>query len=366
MEQTLKSTPKDVFLHLFNIVTFYLSVIGFITLYVQYINASFPDELNYYFTSIANGVRWSTSILFVAVPAYLFTSWLLAKDLNITPEKRELKLRKWLVYFTLFISAITIIVDLMIFVYNFLDGELNTRFFLKVLVVLLVAVAVFAYYMWDLKRKEMKSKIPKILAIVLSVIVLVSIIIGFFIASPIGFATAQWLIQMLRPRSNFVENHLINKNSPFPIDGTTNNFLAKHFREKGTKRGELQTALLSIREKVSELPISEHSVRNTKLVLSQFNNLRPMFSHDQYDVIEDADLGSKLRRWGLRVQMFDEFASETYEGGLPEISPPWNSPWVYQRSRWISMAPFAKLLKYPADFGMYIGSFIGMGIFGAS
>lgn len=181
MDQHLKSTPKDVFLHLFNIITFYLSVIGFIIMYVQYINATFPDALNYYFTGIANLVRTSTSMLFISVPAYIFTSWLLAKDLNTAPEKRELKLRKWLVYFTLFISAITIIVDLMIFVYNFLDGELDTRFFLKVLVVLLVAGAVFGYYMWDIKRIEIKSKVPKILAIILGVVVLGSIILGFFV-----------------------------------------------------------------------------------------------------------------------------------------------------------------------------------------
>ncbi|MBU2542167.1 hypothetical protein KJ785_01235 [Patescibacteria group bacterium] len=177
----IKSTPKDVFLHLFNIVTFYLSVIGFITLYIQYISATFPDELTYYFAAIANGVRWSTSVLFIAVPAYLISSWLLAKDLKATPEKRELKLRKWLIYFTLFISAITIIVDLMIFVYNFLDGELTIQFFLKILVVLLVAGAVFGYYLWDLKRKETKSKIPKVLTIIVSVVVVASIIIGFFI-----------------------------------------------------------------------------------------------------------------------------------------------------------------------------------------
>lgn len=180
-EQNIKSTPKDVFLQLFNIVTFYLSVIGFITLYINYINALFPDALNYYFTGIANGVRWSSSILFVAVPAYIFTAWLLARDLIKIPEKRELKLRKWLIYFTLFISAITIIVDLMIFVYNFLDGELTVRFFLKVLVVLLVAGAVFGYYMWDLKRTGLKSKIPQFLAIILGVLVLGSIIVGFFI-----------------------------------------------------------------------------------------------------------------------------------------------------------------------------------------
>lgn len=181
METTFKSTPKDIFLHLFNIVTFYLSVIGFIMLQVQYINALFPDALNYYFTSIADIVRSASSILFVAVPAFLYSAWLLARDLEKVPEKRELKLRKWLIYFTLFISAITIIIDLMIFVYNFLDGELTIKFFLKVFVVLLVAVAVFGYYMWELKRQVLKSKIPKVLAIIVSAVVLMSIIMGFFI-----------------------------------------------------------------------------------------------------------------------------------------------------------------------------------------
>jgi hypothetical protein len=177
----VKSTPKDVFLHLFNIVTFYLSVIGFITLYIQYISALFPDPLNYYFTSIADSVRVSTSILFIAVPAFLLSSWFLAKDLVITPEKRDLKLRKWLIYFTLFISAITIIVDLIIFVYNFLNGELSTQFFLKVLVVLIVAGAVFGYYIWELKREKLKSNTPKILTAVVAVVVAASIVMGFFI-----------------------------------------------------------------------------------------------------------------------------------------------------------------------------------------
>lgn len=181
MENSVKGTPKDVFLHLFNIVTFYLSMVGFIILYVQYVNVLFPDKLNYYFTGISSLVRTASSILFVAIPAYIFTAWLLAKDLAVTPEKRELKLRKWLIYFTLFISAITIIVDLMIFVYNFLNGELSTRFALRVLIVLLVAGGVFGYYMWDLKRKELKSKFPQILAIILAVVTLGSIVVGFFV-----------------------------------------------------------------------------------------------------------------------------------------------------------------------------------------
>ncbi|MFA6424117.1 MAG: DUF5671 domain-containing protein [Candidatus Magasanikbacteria bacterium] len=175
------STPKDVFLHLFNILTFYLSVIGFITLYLQYINALFPDALNYYYTGIAESVRVASSILLIAVPAYLITAWLLAKDLYANPEKREFKLRKWLVYFTLFVSAVTIIVDLIILVYNFLSGEITTRFFLKILIVLLVAGAVFGYYMWDLKRKELISRVPKLLAGILLVLALGSVVAGFFV-----------------------------------------------------------------------------------------------------------------------------------------------------------------------------------------
>src|SRR3989344_7089831 len=174
-------TPKDVFLHLFNIIIFYLTVIGFIMLYVQYINVWLPDILNFYFTGIANMVRVATAIFVIAAPFYLLTYWMLSRDLKGNPEKFELSLRKWLIYFTLFISAITIIVDLVIFVYNFLDGELSARFFLKVLVVLVAAVAVFGYYFWDLKRTDFKSKLPKILAVVLVVLAAASVIIGIFL-----------------------------------------------------------------------------------------------------------------------------------------------------------------------------------------
>lgn len=180
-ETAIKSSPKDVFLHLFNILTFYISVIGFITLSIQYISAFFPDPLNFYFTGMANGVRLATSVLVIAVPFFLLSSWLLAKDLSKEPRKRELRLRKWLIYFTLFISAITIVVDLITFIYNFLSGELSIQFFLKILVVLVVAGAVFGYYIWDLRRKNFGSKTPKILAWIVSVVVLASIVAGFFI-----------------------------------------------------------------------------------------------------------------------------------------------------------------------------------------
>lgn len=182
----IKNTPRDVFLHLLNIFAFYTSVISFITLSIQYIETIFPDSLNFYYTGMADAIRRSTSILVIAIPVFLLTSWLLSKVMGSIQEKKDFKLRKWLIYFTLFISAITIIVDLITFVNNFLSGELTIRFFLKVLVVLLVASAVFGYYIWDLRRKNMASKTPKKLAFIVSFVVLISIVVGFFIIGTPG------------------------------------------------------------------------------------------------------------------------------------------------------------------------------------
>ena len=178
----LKSAPKDFFLQLLNIVTFYLAVINFITLFIQYINVLFPDLLNFYYTGMTNSVRLSMSILLIAVPVYILTSWMIGKDLKENPDKRELGLRKWLIYLTLFVAAITIIVDLITLVNNFLSGELTVQFFLKTAVVLIVAVSVFGYYIWDLRRKDKEtSKLPKLFAWVVSFVVLASIVSGFFI-----------------------------------------------------------------------------------------------------------------------------------------------------------------------------------------
>ena len=181
---SIKSTPKDIFLHLFNIVTFYMSVVSYITLLMQYINVVFPDPLNYYLAGTLSSIFWSTSILAIAFPAYIFTSWLMERDFSRKPAKRDLNVRKWLVYLTLFIAAVTILGDLITLLYNFLNGELTFPFFLKIVTVLAVASGVFGYYFWDLRQsvKKDSSLVRKQIAWVMSGLVLATIIVGFVIA----------------------------------------------------------------------------------------------------------------------------------------------------------------------------------------
>ena len=178
-----KSTPRDVFLHLLVFVALYASAVTFITLLFQYINTWYPDPLDYY-TSVANTIRYSASFLVVMFPVYLLISWIINRDFVRDPARKEIRVRKWLVYLTLFVSALTVIGDVITLVYNFLGGEFTIRFFLKIIVVLMTAAAIFGYYYWDL-HKNTKAQVSKILPWLASVVVFGTIIVGFFmVGSP--------------------------------------------------------------------------------------------------------------------------------------------------------------------------------------
>jgi len=148
-----KSGPKDVFYHLLSIVTLYMSAVSFIALVFQLINKWYPDPLDYTY-GVSDSIRWSAAILIVSFPVYLWLMWLINKDIGMDPARRELRVRKWLGYLTLFIAAITVIIDVATLIYNLLGGEFTIRFVLKILVVLVVAGLIFFYYLKEMKAKQ--------------------------------------------------------------------------------------------------------------------------------------------------------------------------------------------------------------------
>ncbi len=154
----IKTSPKDFFIQLLSIVTLYASAISFITLIFQYINIFLPDILNdpYVFDRARGFGRGALATLLVIFPIYVWLNWYLNKDYIKNPEKLNLKIRKWLLYFTLFVAAIIIIVDLVVLVKSFLEGELTLRFILKVLTVGFVASSVFGYYLTDIKKHKVE------------------------------------------------------------------------------------------------------------------------------------------------------------------------------------------------------------------
>ncbi len=181
------SAAKDVFSYLLMIGTLYVSVVSFLTLIFQYINISFPDVLSFSYEAATGTMRSSISALLIVWPVFLLLSWMIEKDIQKMIVKKDLWIRKWLLYLTLFIAAIAIIVDLVTLTNIFLSGEITTRFILKVVSVLVVAVAVFTFYLWDLRRDTTtQTKHKRFTAIGTSVVILLSIVCGFvLVGSPV-------------------------------------------------------------------------------------------------------------------------------------------------------------------------------------
>ena len=99
--QPAKSTPYAVFLHLMMMSMTLVSIVAVITLIMQYIDLAFPDELIWY-GSIYEAIRNSSSALIVAFPVFLISSSLIAKDLAESPGKKDMLIRRWLIYLAFF------------------------------------------------------------------------------------------------------------------------------------------------------------------------------------------------------------------------------------------------------------------------
>ena len=178
-EKRIKTTPKDFFLNLFSIIALYVSATSLITLLFQYINHLFPDPLE--FISTNNGaIRFTISSLVVFFPVYLWSVLFMQRSYQGEPVRKEVAIRKWLVYFTLFSASLIIIGDVVALVMKFLGGELTIRFLLKIIAVLFVAGLVFCYYFWDLRQKK-DRELSKTFAYGVSAIVFLVIVANFFI-----------------------------------------------------------------------------------------------------------------------------------------------------------------------------------------
>lgn len=176
-------SPKYVFLHLLVIVTLYAFAISLITLWFQIINLHISDPLDtsYYYrsaTSYLGPLRFALATMIIVFPSYVSLTWLLNREYTRHTALRESRLRKWLIYFTLFVGALIIGGDIIGIVYSFLEGELTIRFLLKSLTILVVSASLFAYYLVDV-RIEISARHNKYIALGAIIVTLLSIITGF-------------------------------------------------------------------------------------------------------------------------------------------------------------------------------------------
>lgn len=177
--QKLKTAPKDFFLHLGVIAVLYFLVINLIQLVFQAIDFAFPKTPEA--TGYIPDVSFPIAALIIGFPLYLVLMRIAARGEAADPAKRELSVRKWLAYLTLFIAGAAIAVDLIILLTAFLRGEeITLGFILKVIAALIVAGTIFGYYLMDLRSGDIRL-LRRNFFIGSTALVVASIIFGFMV-----------------------------------------------------------------------------------------------------------------------------------------------------------------------------------------
>lgn len=155
------NNAKHFALQLGSLISLYVSIVALIQILFGFITVQFPDPLTPWEISSASGsMRWGIALLAVFFPTYL----VLTRTINVSRRTgtQYLVVTKWLIYLSLVVGGVVLLGDLVSIIYNFLNGELTTRFLLKAVSVLVVVGSAFTYYVYDARNywqtHEAKSK----------------------------------------------------------------------------------------------------------------------------------------------------------------------------------------------------------------
>ncbi len=179
-------TAKDFFLWVGAMAALYGGVIAFVSLIFEYINTAFPNPVRdsyYYYRAYGSEISYETASLIVLTPVFMLLMRLIRRDMQADSSRGETWVRRWALVLTLFLAGLAMVVDLIVALTTYLQGEAVTvAFLLKVLTVLLVAGAGFLHFLADMRgywqREPSKAKM---INYGVGVLVLATIVAGFFI-----------------------------------------------------------------------------------------------------------------------------------------------------------------------------------------
>ena len=179
MNGETKTKAVDVFVYLGIGITLVMSVTNILQIVFTAIDRKFTDVLGAtaYMDIYSSDVRMAIASLIVMYPIYLALSWYTAKDITKFLYKRDLTIRKVVIYTMLFVTACTLIGTLITIIYTYLGGDLTERFAWKAVAVAVVAALVGWYYLYSVRRDyTIKTSVPILASIVVTIMVIGSIV----------------------------------------------------------------------------------------------------------------------------------------------------------------------------------------------
>lgn len=175
------------FLCLGVLITLITSVVSFLNLVFDTLDKRFPDVLNStyqygYSTYDYESIRMSLATLIIFFPIFIIVSYFWRKYSKIDIGSIDEMFKKWVIYIILFLSSLVVVIDLVTLLRYFIAGEITSRFILKVVAVLIVAILVGLRHICLLRNIEERIKLnSKVLGTVSSVLVISAIVYSFMI-----------------------------------------------------------------------------------------------------------------------------------------------------------------------------------------
>ncbi len=159
-----QSSTVDVVVNFFSFILLCIVATALGTLYFQVINQYFPDRLAALGGSgdwgRTSAIHYAIASLVIGFPLYAGAMRIWFRKFREEEGRTESRLTKWLTYIVLLIASVTIVGDLITVLYKLLQGEVTARFFLKALVILVIAGLIFSFYYLERRKIQYGKAIP--------------------------------------------------------------------------------------------------------------------------------------------------------------------------------------------------------------
>jgi len=158
------NSPREAFFYLTLFTSLYIWTWALGALLFQFTNIAFPlpsESANDFFGEI----RWATASIVAAFPVFLFMQHIIRREMEKDPGLGISPIRRWLTYLTLFVAVAVLLTDLIFLVLRLLEGDLTSRFLLKVVITGSLSGGVILHYLKELRLGESgKQLIPSFLS----------------------------------------------------------------------------------------------------------------------------------------------------------------------------------------------------------
>lgn len=158
-EGTQGSSMWDAFEHILMFLSLYILATSIaLTLYFyvdKWIPGASQTSYGYDLATSSYGLpllRGYLASLIVSYPFFAFLFLRVTKRTQKNPEMRHLKVRKQLIYFTLIVTFIIVMLNVISIIYGFLNGNVTVNFILHFIITIGISGIIFGYYLNQVKE----------------------------------------------------------------------------------------------------------------------------------------------------------------------------------------------------------------------